>query len=335
MPIPSFTDPVPDNGYRWWYIDAVSDNDQYAITVIVFIGSVFSPYYARARKLGDTPAAAHCAINVALYGKPWRWCMTERSQASVRSSAQQLSIGKSCMRVESGKLRIFIDELAMPIPSRVKGELTVDLPAYDLQAHPLDNARSQDCTSKNKADNEPLHFWQPIAPKTRISVSFNQPQLHWQGDAYVDGNYGQVPLEQSFTSWVWSRSHAPDNTTTILYDVIDRQGQSSKRSMCYTIEGTETLCEAPQLHELARTRYWRIPRSARTATGASIGKLQTLEDTPFYSRSRFVERHPHGEQVTVHESLYLDRFESTWVRSLLPFRMPRSTRPVLPDSGNI
>ena len=326
MSIPSFTDPVPDNGYRWWYLDAVSDDDQYAITVIVFIGSVFSPYYARARKLGDTPAAAHCAVNVALYGKPWRWCMTERTQASVRLSTRQLSIGKSCVSVESGKLRIIIDELAMPVPTRVKGELTVDLPDYDLRAHPLDNQ-----SNPGQTNAEAQHFWQPIAPKTRINVSFTQPQLNWQGDAYVDSNYGQVPLEQSFTSWVWSRSHAPDNTTTILYDVVDRQGQASKRSLHYTMDGLESTCEAPQLHELARTRYWRVPRLARTAAGANIDKLQTLEDTPFYSRSRFVERHAHGQQVTVHESLYLNRFDTSWVRSLLPFRMPRSTRTVLFD----
>jgi len=321
MPIPSFTDPVPDNGYRWWYLDGVSDDNQHAITVIVFIGSVFSPYYARARKQGSASAAAHCAVNVALYGAPWRWCMTERNQASVNTSTQRLSIGKSCMQLESGKLRVVINELAMPIPMRVQGELTVDLPDYDLQRHPLD---SQTC-------DQALHFWQPIAPKTRIRVNFSKPGLDWQGDAYVDSNYGSVPLEESFSSWVWSRSHAPDNTTSVLYDVINREGRASKRSFCYSMDGSQTTFEAPQLHELASTRYWRIQRQTRTAMGANIEKLQTLEDTPFYSRSRFIERHDHGQQVTVHESLYLDRFDTPRVRSLLPFRMPRTTRPVLLD----
>lgn len=326
MPIPLFTDPVPDNGYRWWYLDGVSDDSQHAITVIVFIGSVFSPYYARARKKGSAPAAAHCAINVALYGAPWRWCMTERNQASLDASAQRLAIGKSYLQLdsdtlESGKLRVVIDEVAMPVPMRVQGEITIDLPGYDLQPKPLD---------RQNAD-EALHFWQPIAPKTRINVSFNKPDLSWQGDAYVDSNYGDVPLEESFTSWVWSRSHAPDNTTSVVYDVIDRQGSASTRSFRYSLDGSESDSDAPQMHKLASTRYWRIPREARTAAGARIENLQTLEDTPFYSRSRFVEHHTHGQQVTMHESLYLDRFDTPWVRTLLPFRMPRSTRPVLLD----
>ncbi|MFK7861265.1 MAG: carotenoid 1,2-hydratase [Granulosicoccus sp.] len=321
MSVPSFTDPVPDNGYRWWYLDAVSDDDQHAITVIIFIGSVFSPYYARARKRNKGIASAHCAVNVALYGAPWRWCMTERTAASMRASEHQLSIGKSFARLDEGKLRVQIDEMAVPLPSRVRGELVIDLPDYDLAAHPLDSEKTA----------EAQHFWQPIAPQTRIDVAFEQPSLAWQGSAYVDSNSGAVSLESSFKSWVWSRSHASDNTTTILYDVIDRQGVCSKRSFRYAADGTMTPYEAQQVHELPKTRYWRFPRTVRTRKDSSIGNIQTLEDTPFYSRSRFVEQHRDDKQFTVHESLSLDRFDSTWVRCLLPFRMPRSTRPILLD----
>ena len=50
---------------------------------------------------------------------------------------------------------------------------------------------------------------------------------------------------------------------------------------------------------------------------------QTLEDTPFYSRS-VIETGLFGEQVTaVHESLSLDRFQAPWVQAMLPFRIPR------------
>jgi len=30
----------------WWYVDAISDDGQHALSVIAFVGSVFSPYYA-------------------------------------------------------------------------------------------------------------------------------------------------------------------------------------------------------------------------------------------------------------------------------------------------
>lgn len=321
MSIPSFTDPVPDNGYRWWYLDAVSDDDKHAITVIIFIGSVFSPYYARARKRGTGIASAHCAVNVALYGAPWRWCMTERTDASMRASQHTLSIGKSHVEIDNGKLRVHINEISVPLPMRVKGELIIDLPDYDLAAQPLDQQDSADAH----------HFWQPIAPQTRIQVKFSQPQLAWQGSAYVDSNYGDSALESSFKSWVWSRSHASDDSTTVLYDVVDRRGQHSERSFHYAADGTLSPYQATQRHKLAKTRYWRVPRDVRTAKDSRIENLHTLEDTPFYSRSRFIERHKDEKRFTVHESLDLDRFDSSWVRCLLPFRMPRSTRSILLD----
>lgn len=321
MAVPSFTDPVPDNGYRWWYLDAVSDDNQHAITVIVFIGSVFSPYYARARKRGKGIASAHCSVNVALYGAPWRWCMTERTAASMQASEHKLSIGKSCIEIAAGKLRVRINEVAVPFPTRVVGELVIDLPDFDLAAHPLDQ----------QTNAQASHFWQPIAPQTRINVAFTHPDLNWQGSAYVDSNYGDVALETSFKSWVWSRSHASDNTTAILYDVVDRQGLSSERSFQYAADGTLSTYEAQQVHKLPRTRYWRVPREVRTPTDSRIDNLQTLEDTPFYSRSRFIERQQDEKRFTVHESLDLDRFDSSWVRCLLPFRMPRTTRSILLD----
>ena len=47
-----FDEPVAPNGYAWWYVDALSDDGRHGLTVIAFIGSVFSPYYAWARRRG-------------------------------------------------------------------------------------------------------------------------------------------------------------------------------------------------------------------------------------------------------------------------------------------
>ena len=53
------TRPVAPGGYRWWYVDALSDDGQHGLTVIAFIGSVFSPYYAWSRR--GARSANHCA----------------------------------------------------------------------------------------------------------------------------------------------------------------------------------------------------------------------------------------------------------------------------------
>ena len=46
---------VPPGGYAWWYLDAFSNDGRHGLTVIAFIGSVFSPFYFRARRAN--PAA--------------------------------------------------------------------------------------------------------------------------------------------------------------------------------------------------------------------------------------------------------------------------------------
>ena len=62
-----------ENGYAWWYVDALSDDGAHALTIIAFIGSVFSPYYAWARQRGRGDPENHVAVNVALYGTPGKW----------------------------------------------------------------------------------------------------------------------------------------------------------------------------------------------------------------------------------------------------------------------
>ena len=49
---PEFDAAVPRSGYRWWYVDGISDDGRNAVVVIAFVGSVFSPYYFRARSRG-------------------------------------------------------------------------------------------------------------------------------------------------------------------------------------------------------------------------------------------------------------------------------------------
>ena len=44
-----FDRPVTQGGYLWWYLDGLSDDGQWAITLIAFVGTVFSPAYFRAR----------------------------------------------------------------------------------------------------------------------------------------------------------------------------------------------------------------------------------------------------------------------------------------------
>ncbi len=297
---------VPNNGYAWWYVDALSDDGQHGITIIAFIGSVFSPYYAWARRKRPANPINHCALNVALYGRQKKWAMTERGEGSISRDATTLSIGPSQLRWDGTALTITIDEITVPFPSRIRGSVRVIPSAI---------------TSK-KFDLNPdgNHRWWPIAPSARVEVALSRPALRWQGDGYLDMNAGDAPLESGFKDWEWSRGAMRDGTA-ILYEAERRDGTSTKLALKFDPSGHSQQFEPPRSTTLKRTG-WRVNRTSRGEdSGARI--IETLEDAPFYARS-IVTAKLLGEGVTMmHESLSLDRFRMPIVQAMLPFRMPR------------
>ena len=63
---PNFNLEVPPNGYAWWYIDGVEPNTGQAVSIIAFIGSVFSPWY---KWSGRKKPQNNVCLNIATYGK--------------------------------------------------------------------------------------------------------------------------------------------------------------------------------------------------------------------------------------------------------------------------
>ncbi len=293
----------PRGGYVWWYVDALSDDGDHGITVIAFLGSVFSPYYAWARRHGSCDPLRHCALNVALYGKRRRWAMTERGDKAVQRGADFLAIGPSALEWDGSTLTIRIDEIAVPLPRRIRGTLRLYPSALETRTLALDTAGR--------------HRWQPIAPCARAEVAMDSPGLSWSGAAYFDTNIGDRPLEADFVRWDWSRA-CVHGGTAVLYDVMRRDGPLTL-AMRYDIAGGLVDFAAPAKVTLPPT-WWRVPRRI-SATAPSIA--ETLEDTPFYARS-VVEAKILGHRVTaMHESLTLNRFINPWIQAMLPFRMPR------------
>ena len=119
-----FDQSIPPGGYRWWYVDGFSECGQFGATVIAFIGSVFSPYYFRARRNGAGVATEHVSLNVILYGRTKaRWCMTERGSASLQQNSECLNIGPSALRATNDGLLIDVAERATPLGQRVNGQI--------------------------------------------------------------------------------------------------------------------------------------------------------------------------------------------------------------------
>ncbi len=270
------------------------------------MGSVFSPYYAWARRKGGADPENHCALNVALYGDGGhRWSMTERGRRFMKRDAMRFDVGPSSMRWEDGSLVIDIDEVTVPIPSRLKGRVRLTPSAV--------------CGHEVALDPECHHIWRPVAPFSRVEAEFEKPGLSWKGIGYHDSNWGAVPLEQSFESWVWSRA-AMKEGGAVSYETVLRGG--GKRSFGLEIAGDGAVRESavPGRQEMTTT-FWRMARHMRADRPFRVVSL--LEDSPFYARTLLRVQTEEGEADAFHESLSLARFRNPVVQMMLPFRMPR------------
>ncbi len=252
----------------------------------------------------------HCAINVALYGAGGRrWTMTERGARWVRRTPERFDVGPSHLRWDGRSLLIDIDEVGVPIPQRVRGTVRV-------------TPQGAPCRFVADLDAAGRHRWGPIAPCARVEVDLASPGTSWGGHAYLDSNEGDEPIERPFASWDWSRSLMPDGSTAVIYDVRPRAGADRVIARRFSPDGSDVAFEPPPRQALPRTG-WRIDRTMRTEPGEPARVTQTLEDTPFYTRS-MLDSTLFGERVmSVHETLSVPRLESWPVRMMLPFRMPR------------
>ncbi len=272
------------------------------------LGNVFSPAYHAARKhRKEVPALDYCTMNVALYHRRSpRWALTESKGASL--APQELRIGPSAMRVVDGALVVDLDEQTSPFPGRIRGQVRVELGASAAQPFHLDTGAR--------------HRWTPLAPHSRCEVTLTDPALHFRGAAYLDSNAGDEPLERAFSSWSWSRATLEDGRTIVSYDVVPRHSAPTGILLQATRGSLLPLAASIPCHVLRRTRFGIAPR-VRMDT---VARVETLEDTPFYARSRVHGRLFGEPAVAVHEELCLDRFQKGWVQFLLPFRM-RGGRP--------
>lgn len=236
--------------------------------------------------------------------------MTERGRGSLQRSPSALVIGPSSLSWDGTALTVEIDEVAVPLPARLRGRVRLYPDA--LTEHAVD------------LDVDGRHRWWPMAPCARVEVALERPALTWSGAGYFDTNTGDEPLERAFTTWNWSRAALRDGAA-ILYDVNRRGGGRLGVAIRCDRSGAVEEFDAPPMVDLPAT-LWRVPRATRVDPGRAASVRETLTDAPFYARS-VLSTQLLGEAATaVHESLSLDRFQAPWVQMMLPFRMPRRWR---------
>lgn len=305
LSFPDFDRAVPDSGYQWWYVDGTSSDGQHHLVVIAFVGSVFSPYYFRAINNGRGEAEQYCALNVGIYSRgQQRWVLNEYNRTQIARDSRRLGLGSSALHFDGDALNITVDERAVPLPRRVRGRIRV-IPTTRTPSPFTLHERGQ-------------QTWWPFAPSARVELDLSAPSLRWSGQGYFDTNSGAIPLQDCFTDWHWSRRHDQDGTH-ITYQTHDCDQTTSQLALRIVNDGSVEHGELPRVRQLPKG-LWRMTRPIATDTQPRL--VQSLEDTPFYTRS-VVATPDAGASLTMHESLSMERFVQPWVQRLLPFRTRR------------
>lgn len=234
--------------------------------------------------------------------------MTERTARDVDRAKHHFSVGPSAMRWDGETLVIDIAEVSSPLPYKVRGTIRVRPEMIGTTAFAL--------------DPEGRHRWHPVAPRAHVEVAMTDPGLRWSGAGYFDSNFGDEALEDGFNEWHWSRAHLR-NDVAVLYEGKRRDGTPFDLALRLDRMGNWHDIEQPAPARLPRSA-WLIERLTRADRGYVPRVAKTWVDAPFYARSKLSTR-LFGENVeAVHESLSLNRFRSTIVQGMLPFRMPRA-----------
>lgn len=296
---------VPPNGYAWWYMDGLSADGRHGITIIAFLGCIFSPWYRAARRAGPADPLDHAVINVCLYGPSWRrWVITGWPRHEVERDATQLRIGRSRLELAPDQLRVDFDDRASPFRQRVRGSLRI-----------WPTVRREEVVTLEAAGR---HLWYPMAPCGRFeAVVEGGPSF--AGSAYQDANSGDEPLEDALHAWTWVRQPRPDGSTAVLYDVMRTREPELRISRIFHPNGGFEALEADPVQPLPRG-WWGVRRHTR---GDGARFAEAFEDGPFYTRS-LLETSLGGHQgPAMHEWADLDLFVKPWVQFLLPFKMRR------------
>lgn len=273
------------------------------MTLIFFVGSVFSPAYAAARARGPADPATFSAVNVCLYGPRTGWAFTERPLDPATRGPASWTLGRSRIGWEDQTLVLQFDEPCTPFPGRLRGSVRLS-----------PELRSEEPIALDQAGR---HRWWPVAPRAQAEVVLEEPKLRFTGQGYHDCNWGDEPLERAFRRWTWTRAWT-ERGVRLSYDTVPVEGAPVTRTLRF---GEPEVDEGPgELHELPGT-LWRVSRTVRTPTGGGARLRDTFEDTPFYNRS-LLELDLGDQQVAaVHETVDLERFQRPWVQFLLPFRI--------------
>ncbi len=270
-------------GYEWWYFDGWDDQNELGFVIIFYDGNPFSTRYIKHSEKKVMDPSEFPAISISIYkkGKPIYYSFTEADKSEADFSTENIE-GHVLANSFSGS---FEDgELCYHI------KLQESLPTGDhLQAELKFKGRKGVEGFTQQRDED--HLWNLIQSRAEVSGSFmvNGKKLNFQGSGYHDHNYGDEPMDRSFTDWYWGRFHFGDKS--LVYYVMNKKEGQDYRAWIFDREGKMETEFNDISYDTFRTNFFGL-KSARKLKlsgkqiNATIQLSKILDNGPFYQRFR-------------------------------------------------
>lgn len=278
--------------YEWWYFDALSDDGEWTLACIWFLGNPFSPYYRLAALRHQANPLDHNAVFVALYrfGRLYAYHFTRFPRAQIEVTARlpgSLRFGPNRLTMNgTGDCRLTLaDENANR--RLLQGDLRFVFPPLVSQA--MEDPRADE-----------THFWLPAAPACRVSgrITLRETQnsgaeeIAFRGHGYHDHNWGRLPFADSIRDWYWARVTLERERAALLYHVRSQSVEKRTSHLLLFESGRLVHHNAGAQVRLSRTAVSGFGTVYATQLLAESGDLRAcfrlgarLDSAPFYLRT--------------------------------------------------
>jgi carotenoid 1,2-hydratase len=288
--------------YEWWYFDALSDDGEWVLSCIWFLGNPFSPYYRQSALGTSVSPFEQNALFFALYhhGQLHAYHFTRFPESEI--SAEETS--PLCLRFGPNRLASTDSEWWLELADenangrRLDAALAFTSPS--LVAAPIqESVTIQEPAPFPETALDSEHSWLPIAPFCRVSGRIELREIHnpgsetinFIGTGYHDHNWGRLPFDAAIRDWYWARAALSGERSVILYHVQPHHGPAVSHLLLFK-QGRLTHCDAQAKVCLRRsvlngfgTRYY----SRLAASGAGLDVVfrfgTRLDSAPFYLRA--------------------------------------------------
>ena len=278
--------------YEWWYFDALSDDGEWALACVWFLGNPFSPYYRLAALGEQADPADHNALFFALYRHGrlhayhfTRFPINEVDTADRLPGVLRLGPNRLGWLPGGGGWLAVTDENANR--RRLDAELRFDFPP--LVASPGAGG-----------DAGETHFWLPAAPACRVSgeIRLREAQnagaevIRFSGQGYHDHNWGRLPFDADIRDWYWARAALGEGRAVVLYHVRYHRPRAPVSHLLF-FEGGCLMRYAPKAKvRLSRRCVNGFGTAYATRLTADDGDTRVvfrlgdrLDSAPFYVRA--------------------------------------------------